>query len=245
MPKQAKAKPSKRDETWEFMFASLVQWKEEHGHFNVPRTYKNAGGKCLYDWIRKQREGYRNSLKTPKLWPCLTQDKIDRIRGIGFDLTINGRFTCLKGYQQPEESNDDRQHRSKSYSKQWDIMYKGLMSFKEQHGHLVVPKGYMCGNANLGFWTQAQRQYFRKHYQQKDKPTPWQERIDRLRAIGFELPVAKADSEVEVESEDDEGQLKQSENPSHKTSDSSSSQERSSPQTTDALSLLAGAAASN
>ena len=195
---KAAKKPSKREEAWETMFEGLVQWKKDHDDFVIPRNHKH-NGKCLYDWVRKQREGYRNSLKKPKLWPSLSPDKIERFRAIGFDLTINGRYLSLTGFQQPEETPEDRKNRSKSYSKQWDIMYKGLTDFRAKTGHLNVPKGYLSGSKNLYIWCQAQRQYYRTFLHKDTKPTPWQSRIDRLRGIGFDLPITKAEGEEEVE----------------------------------------------
>ncbi|GKY94580.1 hypothetical protein MPSEU_000423600 [Mayamaea pseudoterrestris] len=201
-------KVSKRDQAWETMFSGLVLYREQHGNFDVPRNYKHSN-KCLYDWMRKQREGYRNSLKQPKLWPCLSAARIARFRDIGFDLTVNGRYLSLHGYQEPLPSlvsiEHDRQNRSKSYSKQWDMMYQGLLDYKaKNHNSLNVPRNYMVGTKNLFLWLQAQRQYYRTYLHVSHKPTPWESRMRRLREIGFDLPITKADHEVEVELVDEE-----------------------------------------
>lgn len=219
------AKLSKREQAWEEMFQGLVLYQAEHGDYNVPRNYK-YNNKCLYDWIRKQKEGYRNSLKQPKLWPCLSSEKIERFHAIGFDLSVHGRYVQpafaavyqeqrkqhLQQQQQqqvPARSDTpsieaDRTQRSKVYSKHWDMMYHGLIRFQAQHGHLNVPKSTMVGTRSLALWVQGQRQYYRKYLHEANKPTPWQERVDRLRAIGFPLPATKQEGEEEVELLEDE-----------------------------------------
>ena len=59
---------------WETRFDELVQYKAEHGDCNVPQSRGKLG-----TWVSKQRQQYNNDK--------LSQDRIDRLNGIGFNWT--------------------------------------------------------------------------------------------------------------------------------------------------------------
>ena len=74
-----------KERPWEIRFNELVQYKAKHGDCNVPRSRGQLGR-----WVHNQREKY----KTGKL----SQDRIDRLNGIGFDCTPpRGRKSYLPG----------------------------------------------------------------------------------------------------------------------------------------------------
>ena len=65
---------------WETRFNELVQYKARHGDCNAPRGRKVPQSQGpLGRWVHKQRDGYKKSK--------LSQDRIDRLNGIGFDWT--------------------------------------------------------------------------------------------------------------------------------------------------------------
>ena len=59
---------------WETRFNELVQYKAKHGDCNVPRSQGQLG-----KWVNNQRTIYKKGK--------LSQDRIDRLNGIGFDWT--------------------------------------------------------------------------------------------------------------------------------------------------------------
>ena len=59
---------------WETRFNELIQYKAKHGDCKVPRSQGPLGR-----WVRQQREVYKKGK--------LSQYRIDRLNGIGFDRT--------------------------------------------------------------------------------------------------------------------------------------------------------------
>jgi len=65
---------------WNGRLEELVVFKMKHGHFNVPRSHDAR----LRDWVRFQRYSYR------KKFSCLTPDRIETLRNIGFNFDDEG-----------------------------------------------------------------------------------------------------------------------------------------------------------
>ena len=64
------------------------------------------------------------------------------------------------------------------FTADWENFYEELKTYKAQHGHCKVPKGYK-ENKTLGRWVMSQRAFYRKNKLAK-------ERVVRLEEIGFE-----------------------------------------------------------
>ena len=64
--------------------------------------------------------------------PRLTEDRLRRLEEIGFQWKVKHK---MKRY----------------YDKQWDSMFERLKAFKEQNGHVMVPKRYPV-DIKLGTW---------------------------------------------------------------------------------------------
>lgn len=84
-----------REEMWEEMFGALKEYKENHGHCNVPQSW--AENTQLADWVVKQRSLYRVGI--------LSDNKIRRLEQIGFVLDVfeshwNEMFDALKEYKE-------------------------------------------------------------------------------------------------------------------------------------------------
>ena len=75
----------------------------------------------------------------------------------------------------------------------WDIYFNALVKFKENHGHTNIPLGHR-DDPNLGKWAYQQRLNFSNHFVMGRSITPVvRQRIDQLKAIGFNFHVDKRD----------------------------------------------------
>jgi hypothetical protein len=74
-----------KKEYMERKFQELLDFKQNHGHFNVPHSQKNS--RSLYVWCCQMRADYRestvNNVPLPGLFG-LTEEYVDRLREIGF-----------------------------------------------------------------------------------------------------------------------------------------------------------------
>ena len=106
---------SKRDylyeKQWQDSYQKLVQFHEEHGHCNVPRSWKTIGR-----WVHNQRMQYNN--KRPNK---LTPNRIILLEKLGFE------WSGLKSTQ-----ND--------WNQIWEKHFNELQQFYDTNGHYDVPK---------------------------------------------------------------------------------------------------------
>jgi Helicase associated domain len=98
------------EKNWNDRYAELVQWKETHGHCNVPQSDPNLG-----KWVKMQRDYYNNTAEgRTQRKGSLTQDKIEKLEAIGFEW----RLLKMVG---------------------WDKRFEELCEWKRLHGHCNVP----------------------------------------------------------------------------------------------------------
>ena len=72
------------DEAFEKRCRELIAFKEEFGHCNVPRSY--AMNPSLGRWCGNMRSAYKNIHKGMKTNYNLSQDRIEHLEEIGFQL---------------------------------------------------------------------------------------------------------------------------------------------------------------
>jgi hypothetical protein len=70
------------DESWEKHYVGLLKFKSEFGHCRVSRNY--ADNISLGLWVKAQRKNYKLR-QEGKVLPTLTEDRIRRLNGIGFE----------------------------------------------------------------------------------------------------------------------------------------------------------------
>ena len=71
---------------WGDVFASLVKFKERHGHFDATPGYAADRGLCR--WIEEQRHQYCLRRAGDKV-TTLTEDRLRRLEGVGFDWRLD------------------------------------------------------------------------------------------------------------------------------------------------------------
>jgi Helicase associated domain len=149
------------DARWRKRYEELVEYKNIHGHCNVPQSTD------LGKWVKMQRENKHESDlkregKTPhrkKPKPCLSEDRIAKLEAIGF------------------------QWRVAKPAVGWDRRYQQLLEYKEKHGDCNVPQSYLPDKP-FGRWVMKQRcQQSLKLRGEKSQLT--EEREKKLTDLGF------------------------------------------------------------
>jgi hypothetical protein len=151
--------------TWDEMFGRLVNFKQVHGHTNVPHTF---GDNKLGWWVATQRVSKRLGQ--------LKADRIDRLDSIGFVWEVQQsfwdksyaalvKFKEIHGHTDVPQSYHDKRlatwidnqrirrdrlpaaRRAKldaigfiwdARTSRWEDMYQRLVHFKESYGHMNV-----------------------------------------------------------------------------------------------------------
>jgi len=133
---------------WLQCCAELKQYKKDNGHCLVPQQCKK--NPKLGKWVNTQRT-YRKNANT-------SQDRIDRLNGVGFVWDAGSEHVWLECYAE-------------------------LRQYNEQKGDCVVP----CQSKKfpkLGKWVSWHRLQY-KHFQDGNFAYITQDHIDRLDEIGF------------------------------------------------------------
>lgn len=125
----------KRWEEWHAMFQSLMKFYEINGHFVVPEEED----KPLYNWIKNQRQKYRNNT----LW----EERKRKLEESGFPLE-GGKMVNRKRKYTPQQIED------------WNIMFGCLEGFYHEFGHCRVPVKY-DKEPRLPDWVKRQRKSYR------------------------------------------------------------------------------------
>jgi len=163
----------KDDLIWERHFAELMEFHQQHGHFNVPR--KDADYKFLVEWADHQRRKYYSGRLKPDRW--------QRLEAVGFPWSMNKR----RGQVEIVPSGDVPAGKVAAIdlltsndlppADPWDAKYEDLALFHRRFGHCYVPHPWP-EQPGLDFWVRTQRQ-------ERAAGTLSPEHIARLDDIGF------------------------------------------------------------
>ena len=135
---------------WDVTYQKLVAYKAEHGHVKVPFKYKSPCGFGLGPWVSNQRKAKARGM--------LDSRQIELLDGLNFVWQTRKR-QC--GYWP------------------WDSIILRLKDYKEEHGHLAVPRKFRTADGcALGNWVHDRRQQRRTGRLDK-------ERIEELDSLGF------------------------------------------------------------
>lgn len=121
---------SVRENLWNNRYKELVEFRNKHGHCNVPQRYES--NRALGKWVHKQKHLLRNK------GGILREDRVHALYKIGF----------IELFQQNTSSVRDNL---------WNKRYNELIEFIIQEGHCNVPQRY-ASNKALGKWVHKQKQ---------------------------------------------------------------------------------------
>mmetsp|Transcript_22232 Transcript_22232/g.32817 ORF Transcript_22232/g.32817 Transcript_22232/m.32817 type:complete len:479 (-) Transcript_22232:439-1875(-) len=119
------------DEHWSRNYEHLKQFRRDHGHCMVPRTFVDVPNLC--HWVTDQRRQLKN-LKSGRP-STMTKDRQRLLDEIDFVWQVRNRTT-------------------------WDTRFAELVDFNKQKGTTVVPQHYTTNKA-LGKWVAKQREQFK------------------------------------------------------------------------------------
>eukprot|EP00978_Attheya_sp_CCMP212_P019182 scaffold53451_cov41-Attheya_sp.AAC.1 len=145
---------------WEQRFEELTKYLAEHGHTRVPRT------SSLGSWVKRQRYVMNKIVDGKGADYTLTQERIDKLNGIGFEWMLSAR--PINPVISPQLS--------------WDERFQQLLAFQEKNGHTMVHKNV----PGLGSWVQRQRDAYKKTMNGQNAPISM-EQIKRLLDVGFKF----------------------------------------------------------
>jgi hypothetical protein len=130
--------------SWKDMYNQLLEFKQKHGHVNVPRQYDE--NPKLGTWVRHWRSAYRDYKRT-------NGQKGDP-----------ERMKCLESIGLVDDSTTGDANRHVNTS--WKDMYNQLLEFKQKHGHVKVPRQY-DEHKKLGIWVMTNRSNYREYKRSK------------------------------------------------------------------------------
>jgi len=99
--------PRKPTPQWENMFSKFKLFKEQN---NDNTEIEDCGDPELIKWVKEQRYCYRNLKEDVKSGKVISQEKLDRLKEVGFDFqhyTWDDRINQLKEIQQCHDVIDD------------------------------------------------------------------------------------------------------------------------------------------
>ena len=196
--------------SWGFMYGLLEVFKERNGHCRVPIDLSmdevNLGA-----WVGTQRTTKQNlSAKRRRLLDALSfiwnvHDDLwyASASALSEFKTSQGHCNVPTDYEKDgvnlyrwSQKQRSKNNSLTSHQKQilddigfdwdptathWEKGFVALVSFKKEHGHLRVPKGFEINGINLSSWMQVQK---------RRKNSPSDEKKLRLDNIGFEWDVS-------------------------------------------------------
>lgn len=164
--------------SWEESFALLCEYRDVHGHCNVPQSEKPLG-----TWVNTQRIEHSRYLSWEGMLP--KHDGKDQQVNNGSSLPRTSMNAQRKKFM------DDIGFVWDAMEHAWDTRYEELCEFCKTNGHCAVPRS----NGRLGAWVEKQRIEYKKYrameeinqdeQDQKPKTILTKDRVKKMDDIGF------------------------------------------------------------
>jgi hypothetical protein len=151
---------------WEEMYLALSKFKETHGHCDVPRISE------LGKWVAEVR-GTRTKGQ-------LSENRIRQLNEIGFLWNRSKSDRNIIRLKKKELSKQPIRRSGKFLydfhltDLEWEIMFRYLYHYYENHGHCNVPSWYK--NSELATWVRKQRNEYKNGNLRKDH----KQRLDEI-----------------------------------------------------------------
>lgn len=164
-------RPSKkRTKKFDDRFQEFIDWKEKHGHGNVPQSAPELGS-----WVKSVREDYQKLQDGLKPIRGLTEERVQRLKDAGFVFRLR---KVRKNKPPPKPVEPEEPKRSA-----FDDRMEEFLRWKEDHpGKTWVPKS----RTGLGNWAGKMRSEYRKHL--SGKPSRFtKDQYNEMRMAGFDF----------------------------------------------------------
>ena len=163
--------------TWEERIERLKQFREKHGHTNVPKDYPDDPD--LAKWVRRVRQGFRHRQLDKPYAPAATlpDERLGELVMLGFEF----------------ETEDTR------ILTTWEESFQELVKFEKRHGHCRPNKTAEASEyERLNKWVSTQVLQINNKMEGK-QCTLSESKIARLRALGIMKKVKRVRGKVLVD----------------------------------------------
>jgi hypothetical protein len=148
-------RPHQADQ-WDLKFDELIDFKKQHGHFNVLHTFPE--NLVLAGWVKRQRCQYR--LKNERKASTMTDRRVKKLEKAGFVWDVHNMA--------------------------WEERLKDLQEYHKEHGDCNVPNLYIRNRKLGTWVQCQRRQYKLFRDDTDKTPTLNTDRINRLNIIGVQ-----------------------------------------------------------
>ncbi|KAG7358180.1 helicase domain protein [Nitzschia inconspicua] len=163
------------DETWNKTVYRLKEYKQQHGHVNVPHKYNDGQRPHLGTWVSHQRKNYREYQNTNYSVGLITKERIEILESLGFEWN-------------PERKDE--------FEDAWMSQFKAMKTFVKNYNTTKVSHNLVGYNSSIAItlnWAHKQRVLYNQYLMNKPSTiTPQQ--IDLLNSIDFAWNLTKKTS---------------------------------------------------
>ena len=168
--RRVETQPRKPYKQWEAQCAALQQHHAATGTFAIDG--EDEASRRLRRWIAEQKTEYRTMQSGQKT--KMTQEKVDRLTGLGFDFggTAQGTTLAADGttvFPSPTSQAASAPRGNYKPRKEWQEMYAKLLAYKEAHSTTIVPRDDK-DNQELRLWMNEQNMGYRQMRECKVRP---------------------------------------------------------------------------
>eukprot|EP00526_Cylindrotheca_closterium_P002446 CAMPEP_0113628182 /NCGR_PEP_ID=MMETSP0017_2-20120614/14602_1 /TAXON_ID=2856 /ORGANISM="Cylindrotheca closterium" /LENGTH=919 /DNA_ID=CAMNT_0000538477 /DNA_START=80 /DNA_END=2839 /DNA_ORIENTATION=+ /assembly_acc=CAM_ASM_000147 len=110
---------------WNERLQELKDFKDAHGHFNVPGNVEEY--KALFSWLKNNQFAYKK-FRRGENCRNMTTERVKQLREIGFRFNDNPIRKCKSAFNAP-----------KCRKERWNQRVQELKEFHDVHGHFDVP----------------------------------------------------------------------------------------------------------
>ncbi|KAG7341267.1 helicase domain protein [Nitzschia inconspicua] len=160
------------EETWKKTARRLKEYKQQHGHTNVPSIYNDGQNPHLGIWVSHQRKKYKEYQNKMNVAGFMTKERIELLESLGFEWSPG---------------------RKDEFEETWMSHFDDLKEFVKKYNTTKVsnvPRGYNCRIAVTIKWANQQRASYNQ-FMRNETSTITGQQIDLLNSIDFAWNLTK------------------------------------------------------
>ncbi|KAG7358101.1 helicase domain protein [Nitzschia inconspicua] len=162
-----RSQQSRDEDTWNKKVQRLKEYKQQHGHTNVPRRYNDGHRPHLGVWVAAQRKNYREYQNPNYNAGLMTKEREEILESLGF-----------------EWNPGKKDELEKTWMSHFDDMKKFVKKYNTTKIFQTVPKGYNCSIAATLIWADTQRKSY-SQFMRNETSIITSRQIDLLNSIDF------------------------------------------------------------